>query len=571
VAIAAARLRAAEQSAARCKQLLAEPKRYRHDTIQVRRLARQHPDVLLPGWRAIVQSPQQPFEQRLAAATFLCGQNDDAGLDFLLWALREGPVSDRGQVLSEMNNLLLFERRWLGRRGEELDSLLLLQLDERLVAGQPNLIPLAALACKERKVSGVAEAAARLWEKELSPWSRRALAELLPPHAKTLAALRPLETALRQPGLSDFDLSESLRSVACFLNSPDPDTVQQGLSLVQQHFPWERDELAREGSGSSSWWYPIIEETGKRGGQAAVPLLHRFLQSRLNAAYRSYALRALAELLGKEALPLIEEMLRDPRMEPWAVEALGVAFKGTADAAQVARLKALAAVARDDWVVGRIAEALAAIGGSEAQSAAQSGLPADPLSPCQRPALQAFTHDTTLAQACSRLEELGVVPALSEADLRQLRQREGEKPLDWSLAILGHAGLLTWFDTETGEVPCPHDQLIRDFTEGSRGLFQPEAVLQEDGENDQADCVAQFIFRDRLYRFQARNFNDYYDVERTVAAINRALRDAGMPERFVEMDTGDQTACFLFGEPGRLELAAQEFRWPLADDSNPGE
>src|SRR5262249_2742642 len=180
--------------------------------------AGQYPGVLRPGWRAIVQSPQHSFVRRLVAASFLCDQRDDAGLDFLLGALQEGTAADRGQALSEINRLLHFEATWLGRRGEELYPLLLRQLDERLGTQQLNLIQQAAWACQWLKLPGAAEPARRLWEKELSPWVRRALAELLPPDAKTPAALWPLGTALQQPSMSEFDLSESLLSIAHFLD-----------------------------------------------------------------------------------------------------------------------------------------------------------------------------------------------------------------------------------------------------------------------------------------------------------------------------------------------------------------
>jgi hypothetical protein len=159
------------------------------------------------------------------------------------------------------------------------------------------------------------------------------------------------------------------------------------------------------------------------------------------------------------------------------------------------------------------------------------------------------------------------VPTYSKAEARKLREQTTREGCDWSMVILGHFGLLTGFDTETGEVPCDHEVLIREFADGSRGLFQPEALMQQNGKTDDSDCEVQFVFRDRLYRYCARNFGDYYDVEHTVSAMNRAMEDAGLAEQFVEMDTGDQTASFVFGELARVERAAKEFRWPLMKDA----
>lgn len=561
--VAAARRRAAEAQQARCRELLERPEDFRYDSIKVERLARQNSEVLLPAWKAILRSPQQPFERRLTVAKFLCGLKDDAGLDFLLNVLRDGTAPERGEALSEINSLTHFERPWLQRRADELHPLLLAQFDERLGAEQPNLIPQAAWACKCLKPPGAPEAARRLWHKELSPQARCSVAELLPKGAKTLDALRPLEAALQRPGLREFDHGELLHGVAHFLDSPAPGVAQEASRMLRQYFPWERENLTREGAGASSWWYPIIEEVARRAGREGVPLLEAFLRSRLNASYRNIALRELASVLGPEALPLIEERLQGTKPAYGAISALGVAFKGTGDAAQVARLRELAARwPEDEEVAQSVAEALAAIGGPRAQDASCSGLPAGQLRPGQRAEMRAFTRGTTPQQAWCRLAELGLVPPPTEDGLRLLLERE-EETHDWSRAVMGQAGLTVAFDAETGEVPCRHDLLIGYFAEGSGGLFLPEAVLQQEQEDDD-DCDVQFIFRDRLYRFVARNCGDYYDTERTAAAINRALEDASLAQRFVDLDTGDQTACYLFGDPARIRQAAEEFGWALA-------
>ena len=48
--------------------------------------------------------------------------------------------------------------------------------------------------------------------------------------------------------------------------------------------------------------------------------------------------------------------------------------------------------------------------------------------------------------------------------------------------------------------------------------------------------------------------------------INRALADAGGPERFVALATGDQTASFILADPERLAPLAKRFHLPLSDD-----
>jgi len=99
-------------------------------------------------------------------------------------------------------------------------------------------------------------------------------------------------------------------------------------------------------------------------------------------------------------------------------------------------------------------------------------------------------------------------------------------------------------------------------------VFSPEAVLQWETTGRNAGIWVQFVFRDRLYRFQVQDLGDYYDVERVVASIHRALADAGHPERFFSRDTGDQVADFIFGEPRTISEAAREFDWCLDEEFN---
>ena len=109
------------------------------------------------------------------------------------------------------------------------------------------------------------------------------------------------------------------------------------------------------------------------------------------------------------------------------------------------------------------------------------------------------------------------------------RGRRGVKSALFDL--LDAAGIFLTFDTETGEIPVGHDKLLLDFAAASGGAFKPEAchekMLQKNDEDSDAPYAVQFIHGGRLYRFTARNFSDWYDVERVVLACNRALADAG--------------------------------------------
>ncbi len=73
------------------------------------------------------------------------------------------------------------------------------------------------------------------------------------------------------------------------------------------------------------------------------------------------------------------------------------------------------------------------------------------------------------------------------------------------------------FDTEFDEIPCPHHLLIMEFAENSGGGFDPECAVQtwhrKNREDIRADYTVQFLYKGRLYRFEAENHGDWYDVE----------------------------------------------------------
>jgi hypothetical protein len=145
---------------------------------------------------------------------------------------------------------------------------------------------------------------------------------------------------------------------------------------------------------------------------------------------------------------------------------------------------------------------------------------------------------------------------------------EASPPGLFECLLAGGCGLM--FDAETGELPCRHDRLLQDFAAASDGVFRPEAVhqewLQEDEDDFEGEYLLRFVHHERLYTGRFRNYGDWYDVERMLEIVNRALGDAGLAQRFVAIDTGGQTAAFVFADPAKLGPLAQQFHLPLSDN-----
>lgn len=154
------------------------------------------------------------------------------------------------------------------------------------------------------------------------------------------------------------------------------------------------------------------------------------------------------------------------------------------------------------------------------------------------------------------------------AAVKRLETVEDAIPPADGLAFLVVAGRALVFDTETGLVPNRHDLLVLEFARASVDRFRPEAVLENYVEGSRAKdngrYTLQFVHAGKLYRIAPRDLGDWYDVGAVVSAIHRALAEAGAEERFVQVETGDQTAAFVFGRPAAVRQAAGKLGLTLA-------
>ena len=211
------------------------------------------------------------------------------------------------------------------------------------------------------------------------------------------------------------------------------------------------------------------------------------------------------------------------------------------------------------------------IGGDEARSAA-TGL-VDRLEPDARTTILWKANGWNVVSVMDQVVGAGLLDesayrrALEDLEVDDNDDEEADGSL---LAVMWEANVFLAFDAETGMLPCRHDQLLRDFANSSRGIFTPEAVSQQwhqqNPEDFKADYTLQFVLDGRLYRVRIRNQGDWYDVERLVLAINRALKDAGHAERFYAMAVGGQVAQFVFATPEAAQTLSTKLYLPIDED-----
>jgi len=66
------------------------------------------------------------------------------------------------------------------------------------------------------------------------------------------------------------------------------------------------------------------------------------------------------------------------------------------------------------------------------------------------------------------------------------------------------------------------------------------------------------IFDNRAYITKPEDIGDWYDVKLITTLINKVLSDSKIKEKFVLIETGDQTVQFLFGEETKAKQFAQK-------------
>ena len=108
--------------------------------------------------------------------------------------------------------------------------------------------------------------------------------------------------------------------------------------------------------------------------------------------------------------------------------------------------------------------------------------------------------------------------------------------MDWSAldagekrpqSVLRAAGLLVWFDVETGSFPNEHDALLRELGAAAAGDLAGvvfEEIAPKEGASD-GRYRLQAYADGRRWSVDAQDYGDWYDVDAVLRLANALLRD----------------------------------------------
>ena len=194
----------------------------------------------------------------------------------------------------------------------------------------------------------------------------------------------------------------------------------------------------------------------------------------------------------------------------------------------------------------------------------------------RRPDDPACSADAPLPSGQPTADEARVPTAAVKARVAQLGAlgfgkvgtvNVAEIDADAAEVILVAAGHAHWFDVETGMYPNQHDSLMRSLArlvspalDGAVFEERPPAVDDGSGPYQLLAYVG-----GKLYRTEAENLDDWYDVDAVLRLMNAILEDRNAGARFTGLASTDQTMIVVGAPREAIEKAVRDGLLELGD------
>ena len=133
--------------------------------------------------------------------------------------------------------------------------------------------------------------------------------------------------------------------------------------------------------------------------------------------------------------------------------------------------------------------------------------------------------------------------------------------------VLIATGDVIHFDAEADEIPVRHDVLTEWLADRTGGAFRIQDVWQTWNRTSETsregDYTVSFSIGDRLFRFRARDRQDWYDIEAVMQALNETLERAGRRERFQDIFASGQSVSYIFADEEKLAAVCRKYLIPF--------
>jgi hypothetical protein len=133
---------------------------------------------------------------------------------------------------------------------------------------------------------------------------------------------------------------------------------------------------------------------------------------------------------------------------------------------------------------------------------------------------------------------------------------------------LGSAKIYFTFDTEPSLIPIDYDVLLESFSKITKGKITGIESYVQTKWNKSSEVVSYHFFvvyKTKCYIMIPEDLGDWYDMESFNNLLNLIVKDTNIKEEFVSLNTGDQSAAYIFGEKEKVNQLITKYH--LKDDS----
>jgi len=497
----------------------------------------------------------------VGAGLVLCQYLQPTGREKVVAVLEKGSADDRIRVIRGLEQSWTYddakdrEFRDFLNGDERLRSALVKQLDD----GDPKVVEAAIQTCGQLQLPGLHEKLLALLRRGDAPAKERILFWM----SRGPLTAELLEAALHASKANANSARKVTAVFEAFTQHEDPKLREPAREELKRQLATSNDN----GIGFEMSRVGLITTLAKMSDARDRQWLQESFE-RERGMYAAPFLAALVRLDGAGGKQRLISLLQDNAKWSVAVQAIEELYKDSGDAEVIGAL-VNRGKGKSGTEVDQICGAILAVGGEPARAGVEQL--ANRLDAVQQSQVRRRLSVLPLKEIAARAVEAGLLSQQNadQAIAATKRENDADQASPPGLSdLLSAAKLLIMFDAEADMVPCRHDRLVADFAAHSGGKFSPEAInekwLQENPDDEEAEYDLQFVHGGQLFRGRLQNLGDWYDVKRVSAMINQALADAGGPERFVALDTGEQMASFVFADPKRLEPVAAAYDMPLS-------
>lgn len=411
---------------------------------------------------------------------------------------------------------------------------------------------------------------------------RFAVVQWLAAHNQDRGALSVAEELLSGSGRLPGEGSV-IDSLETYIKSGNPAFSERAVALlvryvlktIQQSPEPAKSAIARiEQTTVANELHHALEAIAKANTPREKQVLSSVVNSSAEAWVRGHALARLVEIDSNAALPTLQAALSDRVLGEYAAETLAKLVRNQPNtvasidraAAIKTLLERLNAEQQSD-ALAKFLDALLALNG-DIKAVAPSVVAR--LNPFEKMQAVWATKELTPKLLGDHLIQAGIIAPLSPQQWQEIEHSWQKQKRAFSILIelLSTTNKITIFDAETS-IPVDYKKLLATLTEISHGRLQVSAVSQfEQQDTASSSEQVQFVYSDRVYRFYPKEMGDWYDVDATLNALNRALKDSGHPERFIALEPDGQFPIVVFAPEAAFQAIAREFAIPLAKPSH---